>query len=1057
MRQVSVQQLLDMMPLREEELLREVPWQAHTYWLKLMDAVGGIFDPVCIAGRQESKEVLLGLGAKLIYLLPLLVFAKAGMGAKHERAVKDRCLLILNGGLFTRLDQVHPRILCGPPVRPHARDEAALAARNIASAQRACDSGRLSKGAQRLMSKGLAPRTQETLEKLKCLFPSSPLPSDQVPLSSPSSVSPQASPSSPQPTAGVEESKDDMEVDEAEDPSSAVDRPEPPSPAEQPAVEERTEAPSSDRLFDTCLMLDIIPGLPLLTAPGPGGFTYELLLPLTNEHPRNKMARQAARRSFAHFLNVLFEGGIPPEERQLFRQVHLIPVPKTDSLQGPIRPIAVMGSLVRLVSIMANKLATKSGAFTRLAPLQMGVGTKDGAGILAHTMAAAREILPEGVILQEDISNAYGSIHREAVGAAIERDLPIFKDYWSWLYGTPLPAVFELEDGTLAELSIDQGLNQGDPSAGGFFAVTVQPALREVAEAHTGVLAMSYYDDNFSAGHMGQVAEAAALRATLLGQLGLVVNNEKSRVLCGSAEAYQTCIDADLFSGASIVKLTEGVKLLGCPVGSPEFQLEVLTDAVDGAVLLMEAVTKLKDRQTRLALLRRCVLPRIDFLSRFLPPSEPFKIQLKRFDEAIQVHFFDYIGLHPPEGDGADLIMERLGLPIKDGGMGLLSRSERHSAAYLAGTLSATRGKTGALFRSCWKGDSDTQISRFEDAKRAWSDVVLHSDSSKSPLFTHGDDGSQELKLSLYFESGDTNVPKQHDISAAIMAKTLSSFIDQAGAADVETQARIFSTKGIGTSEYLTASRRLQHFRLSSLEFRIAVAFRLGLPLPEAECALSEGTCILCKTTGISDASRHSLHCWGARSDYLRHDALKRTFMDIALASGRSGMLEYEFPNRGSETFRMDGVIPAASSTGGTLAYDVTVPDPLTPSWLSTAAQGPGKVARKAARTKHVNYDEATRRMDWEFLAPVVEMGGRMGDDALKFLSLCAERAGAEGCAQDDGNPFQRYWRTRISVAHQAAIGQSTAKFMSKHLAARSTAVQRRALAECWASGLSEN
>jgi hypothetical protein len=355
-----------------------------------------------------------------------------------------------------------------------------------------------------------------------------------------------------------------------------------------------------------------------------------------------------------------------------------------------------------------------------------------------------------------------------------------------------------------------------------------------------------------------------------------------------------------------------------------------------------------------------------------------------------------------------------------------------------------------------WQAGEERQIQRFEQAQAAWRDVVAQSDPSKSPLFTSGDEQQppRELKLSKFFETSDVKAPKQCDITTAIMAKTLSAIIEQAGAVGAKELARYRSTKGIGTSEYLHASRRHNRFRLSSLELRVAVALRIGLDLPEISVAVPDGRCILCKAEGIEDPISHSLHCSGARTDYLRHDIIKHLLMDLARASGRSGSTEVDFPRGGTEIRRMDGVIPSANSNGGTLAIDVTVPDPLVPSWVDTAAQESGLVAKAATKAKHRTYDEATSRLDWEFVAPVFELLGYWGKDALKFLNICAERAGAEGHSRPDGSTFQKYWRTRISVAQQAAIGQSVVKFLAKQLSARSSHVQKQALAAVWDASL---
>ena len=68
----------------------------------------------------------------------------------------------------------------------------------------------------------------------------------------------------------------------------------------------------------------------------------------------------------------------------------------------------------------------------------------------------------------------------------------------------------------------------------------------------------------------------------------------------------------------------------------------------------------------------------------------------------------------------------------------------------------------------------------------------------------------------------------------------------------------------------------------------------------------------------------------------------------------------------------------------------------------------------------------------------------------LPLLSIAAERAAPEGCTSGDGLIFQKYWRNRISVAHQAAVAQSIVKFLAMHLSVRVSRAEREALLAAW-------
>ena len=59
------------------------------------------------------------------------------------------------------------------------------------------------------------------------------------------------------------------------------------------------------------------------------------------------------------------------------------------------------------------------GIGARLAPLQVKVGARGGPETVAHALASALADDPETVVISVDMGNAFNSIHRAAVSAAL--------------------------------------------------------------------------------------------------------------------------------------------------------------------------------------------------------------------------------------------------------------------------------------------------------------------------------------------------------------------------------------------------------------------------------------------------------------------------------------------------------------------------------------------------------------------------------------------------------------------------------------------------------------
>ena len=98
---------------------------------------------------------------------------------------------------------------------------------------------------------------------------------------------------------------------------------------------------------------------------------------------------------------------------------------------------------------------------------------------MAHALASELAEDPETVVISVDMVNAYKSIHRAAMFAAVQQSALPLLPMVQWAYGDATPLhIVRSPEGNPPVMS-QHGVRQGDPLGPLLLAVTLQPCAGE--------------------------------------------------------------------------------------------------------------------------------------------------------------------------------------------------------------------------------------------------------------------------------------------------------------------------------------------------------------------------------------------------------------------------------------------------------------------------------------------------------------------------------------------------------------------------------------------------
>ena len=383
-------------------------------------------------------------------------------------------------------------------------------------------------------------------------------------------------------------------------------------------------------------------------------------------------------------VNVMAAGKVPDSVAPYLCGARLHAAKKKDNT---LRPIAVGNLLRRLVAkCFSSALAPK--AATLLGPHQLCVGVRGGCEAIAQAVRRVVKEDPSKWVLQADLINAYNLVDRAKVLEETARHFPECLAWAKTCYGAPSFLKFGL-----ANILSALGLHQGDPLAGLLFCLALKPVV-DIIEEQVPTLSLNawYCDDGNLHGTKNELATVVDIiqqegrrRGLILSTSATVQPPKQPKSCVWSPMDGVDDLDQDpLLRGVPKVRSSDGITVLGAPVGWREYVREKIAEKIEKVRLITELLRHLKDPHSEFVLLRSCLsLPKVMFLLRALDTTEHQDL-LESFDSITRGALSRILG-HPVTDDQ----WAQGKLPAAMGGLGLRAAADHASVAHATSLLSS--------------------------------------------------------------------------------------------------------------------------------------------------------------------------------------------------------------------------------------------------------------------------------------------------------------------------------------------------------------------------------
>ncbi|CAN0303380.1 unnamed protein product, partial [Ectocarpus fasciculatus] len=188
-------------------------------------------------------------------------------------------------------------------------------------------------------------------------------------------------------------------------------------------------------------------------------------------------------------------------------------------------------------------------------------------------------------IIQTDCSNAFNTGKRTAVMEQAAKSIPNLVGYIARCYDQiPASAVFEMDSGERRTIECRSGVQQGDGMGPPLFCLILIPIIDKLRRKYEplGVTLKAYMDDITL--HLRDITPDTVQAMTdlvqELAEVGIIVNRAK-RLALPPREREPTEEQRGLLDGVGITTATEGITVVGVPIGTDDYVKEFAMKVIE--------------------------------------------------------------------------------------------------------------------------------------------------------------------------------------------------------------------------------------------------------------------------------------------------------------------------------------------------------------------------------------------------------------------------------------------------------------------------------------------
>ncbi len=507
-------------------------------------------------------------------------------------------------------------------------------------------------------------------------------------------------------------------------------------------------------------------------------------------------------------------------------------------------------------------------------PYQFGAGAPLGAETVIHMTRTMLLLHPDWSVLKIDFKNAFNTIFRKTLFDSVAKHAP---GLLSWVQANHINATklwHKCLDPDSTECDViwsAEGVQQGEVGGPTNFCLAVQDILNDINTSLSGMgggMLLGYMDDLTLVAHHTTINQVWHSLVSKAAAVGLQINLSK----CQIYHPDMQLIADELTIPSDIVKTSDGVVMLGVPIGTEEYEYTYWSDRMTEFTSDINMACSYEDAQVALLFLTKCVSTQLNYFTRMTDPNSQAGLLANNMDEAL-CHGLNIL-LKKDNITTEDNCWIQARLAAKHGGLGIQSPKISHPGAYLSSLIGCHSTLTSQLITLTADNRCPAHCQHIQHIiAQLYTSIVIAYETVRQ-LSIAG--GSAIETLDEFLNGSIAKLQKRLTIH-------VSNYYFQMlwNRSSVADRIRLDSCSAEG-SALITTVPKFHYCTMDAEQFIERICTRLGL----AVAYIQAGTCTCGKASGVDGFHLQSSCAQSAQQKTNTHNAVRDVWYELGIAAG---------------------------------------------------------------------------------------------------------------------------------------------------------------------------